>query len=543
VAMYRKYYNTPMVKRILLVGFFIILGTIVLQASVAKAEYCYNGPNRPRIGTADVFWGDPPSPYSDITLSGGLVARMSLEGTFPGDSLFYGQDCEGEIITVQIFSDGNPSTTVATVSGSLVSGSMIQPGNLGTWQWYVDWPHNLYDGRYRFKVIAINGFAINNGRVSSNLLIITNVGSQSQSDAVPLTCGLTANPASGTPPLNNVDMTVAISSSWDGTAHEYNIDCTNDGIYEGTQYLTTNPYTFVDACNYPVAGSYNARGRLRNLYTLEESTCSLAIVSIIPTPTPAPILNPPILQPVNPGIACTDNSYSVDIVWTGDPNSAHLQNSNIPEFYVDVSTDNFSSYWNKQVNGATSTQAPSGFVPYTGVSGNLVLNPGTTYQARVFNGATDSSGQQVHSNTVSFSVPTCPTPPPITPLPITPPPTTPPPITPPPVTPPPITPPPVTPGPQGLPFTVLIIRNPFSGNIDTMQDLFDAVITFLYYVAGPIVVIMIILAGLFFLFARDQADKINTAKKILTYALIGFAIILIGRGFIALIESILALGG
>lgn len=76
-----------------------------------------------------------------------------------------------------------------------------------------------------------------------------------------------------------------------------------------------------------------------------------------------------------------------------------------------------------------------------------------------------------------------------------------------------------------------------------MQDLFDAVITFLYYVAGPIVVIMIILAGLFFLFARDQADKINTAKKILTYALIGFAIILIGRGFIALIESILALGG
>jgi|SRR3989344_4775760 len=89
----------------------------------------------------------------------------------------------------------------------------------------------------------------------------------------------------------------------------------------------------------------------------------------------------------------------------------------------------------------------------------------------------------------------------------------------------------------------LKIPNPFSGNINSIQDLFDATVTFLYFVAGPIVVIMIILSGLFFLFARDQADKITTAKRILTYALVGFAIILIGRGFIALIKSILALGG
>jgi NADH:ubiquinone oxidoreductase subunit 4 (subunit M) len=54
---------------------------------------------------------------------------------------------------------------------------------------------------------------------------------------------------------------------------------------------------------------------------------------------------------------------------------------------------------------------------------------------------------------------------------------------------------------------------------------------------------MIILSGLFFLIGRGEEDKIRTAKKILTYALIGLVIVLIGSGFITLLESILALGG
>ena len=114
-------------------------------------------------------------------------------------------------------------------------------------------------------------------------------------------------------------------------------------------------------------------------------------------------LIPPTLQQVNPGIACANGPYSVDINWTGSPSPDPTSY----DFYVDISTDNFTSFWNKGVNSATSTQAPSGFSGYRGVSGNLVLNPGTTYQAQVFNGATDSSGQQLHSNMVSFRVPAC----------------------------------------------------------------------------------------------------------------------------------------
>ena len=99
-----------------------------------------------------------------------------------------------------------------------------------------------------------------------------------------------------------------------------------------------------------------------------------------------------------------------------------------------------------------------------------------------------------------------------------------------------------SPGPQSAWGDILSIDNPFSGSINTLNDLFNTIIAFLYYIAGPIVVVLIIYAGLMFLFGRGQPEKVNTAKKILTWAIVGLAIILIGRGFIALLNSILDLG-
>jgi len=53
---------------------------------------------------------------------------------------------------------------------------------------------------------------------------------------------------------------------------------------------------------------------------------------------------------------------------------------------------------------------------------------------------------------------------------------------------------------------------------------------------------MIILAGIMFLISRGEPNKIQTAKKILLYAVIGLAVILIGKGFVDLINSIIELG-
>ena len=89
----------------------------------------------------------------------------------------------------------------------------------------------------------------------------------------------------------------------------------------------------------------------------------------------------------------------------------------------------------------------------------------------------------------------------------------------------------------------LSIPNPFgSGGLDTLQKLLDAVITFLYYIAGPVAVVMIVASGVLFLFAKGDTGKIKQAKDILLYAIVGLAIILIGSGFIKLIKSIFELG-
>ena len=89
----------------------------------------------------------------------------------------------------------------------------------------------------------------------------------------------------------------------------------------------------------------------------------------------------------------------------------------------------------------------------------------------------------------------------------------------------------------------LTIPNPFgTDSLDTFQKLFDVVITFLYYIAGPIVVAVIIWAGMKFLFAKGDPAKITEARNMLWYAVVGLAIVMIGRGFIALLQSIIALG-
>ncbi|MDO8576785.1 MAG: hypothetical protein Q7R82_00415 [Candidatus Daviesbacteria bacterium] len=63
--------------------------------------------------------------------------------------------------------------------------------------------------------------------------------------------------------------------------------------------------------------------------------------------------------------------------------------------YVDISTDNFKSWYYKPVAGTASTNASSGF---TGSQGPLTLGPGITYQVRLWNGVS-------HSSIVPFTTP------------------------------------------------------------------------------------------------------------------------------------------
>ncbi len=73
----------------------------------------------------------------------------------------------------------------------------------------------------------------------------------------------------------------------------------------------------------------------------------------------------------------------------------------------------------------------------------------------------------------------------------------------------------------------------------SLNVLLESIITWVFYLAIPIAIIMLVWAGLMMLTAAGNASKFDKGKKILTYAVIGLTIVFIGRGFISLIQSIL----
>ncbi len=85
------------------------------------------------------------------------------------------------------------------------------------------------------------------------------------------------------------------------------------------------------------------------------------------------------------------------------------------------------------------------------------------------------------------------------------------------------------------------LENPLQAN--NLIELINVLAIWLFNLSIPIVVVMIVYAGVMFLTSRGEAARVTKARQILLYAVVGFAIILIGKGFITLIESILNLGG
>src|SRR3989344_1652576 len=79
--------------------------------------------------------------------------------------------------------------------------------------------------------------------------------------------------------------------------------------------------------------------------------------------------------------------------------------------------------------------------------------------------------------------------------------------------------------------------------INNLKDLAVRIGGVIKDLAIPIPVIIIIWAGVQFLIAGGNTERVTTARKALAYAVIGLAIIFIGSGFIDLIQSILSLKG
>ncbi len=86
----------------------------------------------------------------------------------------------------------------------------------------------------------------------------------------------------------------------------------------------------------------------------------------------------------------------------------------------------------------------------------------------------------------------------------------------------------------------LEFKNPLSAK--DFRELIDALLNWIFWLAIPIAVIMILFAGITMMGSQGDPEKFGQGRKILLWAVIGLAVIFIGEGFIALIESILNLG-
>jgi hypothetical protein len=85
------------------------------------------------------------------------------------------------------------------------------------------------------------------------------------------------------------------------------------------------------------------------------------------------------------------------------------------------------------------------------------------------------------------------------------------------------------------------IDNPLGG-ASTLMELIEKISQWIFNLAIPVAVIFIIYGGLQFLFAGANPDLANKGKATLKYAVIGLAIVLIGHGFVTLVQSIIELG-
>ena len=77
-----------------------------------------------------------------------------------------------------------------------------------------------------------------------------------------LSCSLSANPNSGTSPLNDVDLSATVAGTATGTIN-YKFDCRNDGSWDYVfDNVSDNPKTVTDACDYSSTGVYTANVRI-----------------------------------------------------------------------------------------------------------------------------------------------------------------------------------------------------------------------------------------------------------------------------------------
>ena len=81
------------------------------------------------------------------------------------------------------------------------------------------------------------------------------------------------------------------------------------------------------------------------------------------------------------------------------------------------------------------------------------------------------------------------------------------------------------------------LENPLK--CDDLGCIVNSIITALYYIAIAVVPLMIVVGAFQILTAAGNPERVTAGRNTITYAVIGFAVILLSRGFIYIIKELL----
>lgn len=101
-------------------------------------------------------------------------------------------------------------------------------------------------------------------------------------------------------------------------------------------------------------------------------------------------------------------------------------------------------------------------------------------------------------------------------------------------------------GTTGTSGTPLSLRNPLCANgatgnacVDTFEKLITKILEFITQVIGALAVLMLVVAGIFFVLAGAKPENVTRARQIALYAIIGLGIALAGNALVRVVTTVI----
>ncbi len=90
-------------------------------------------------------------------------------------------------------------------------------------------------------------------------------------------------------------------------------------------------------------------------------------------------------------------------------------------------------------------------------------------------------------------------------------------------------------------FTAYAVEIPPPGRNRTIVDIINSLTRFAVTLLAPLSVLMVLIAGFLYMTGGGNPEKIKTAHKVLLYALVGIAVVLLASSALVIIKEILGI--